>query len=441
MKNSLLILILFGFILQTSAQQKIWSLENCVDYALTNNISVKQAELTTYLRQEDIVSAKGNMLPTLSSNVGESLSFGSSIANENIRISGNRNSTSFGVSSSFTLFNGFRNINTLRQAELGHESSIQDLEKMKNDISLYIVNNYLNILFNKENLKVANEQLQISKSQLEKVQQLVNAGSKPKSNLLDAEATLASDEEKRVTAQNNLDLSLLTLAQLLQISHHNFDVEDVTLNISDANLLYNDTDAIFGKAVAQKPEIKSAELDVENAQLGVNIAKSLYYPSLSLGYSFSTFYGHTNGLPGQDSFQDQFEDNKSHNVNLSLYIPIFNGYKTKSGVSKAQLNATLASYSLDSEKLKLRESIERAYADAKAALNQLKASEKSVLAQQESLNNAQESFNLGAMTSFDFEQIRSRLVSAQATYINAKYNFVFKTKLLEFYYGIPIVLN
>ncbi len=441
MKKLNILFILLSFSISLTAQNKIWSLEEAVNYALTNNLSVKQAELTTDLKSEDIITAKGNRLPTLNASASESFSFGSSIDNGNIRISGNRNSTSFGVSSSVTLFNGFRNLNTIKQAELGHEASILDLEKMKNDISLFIVNAYLNILFNKENLKVAQDQLKISNLQLAKVKQLVAEGARAKSEQLEAEATVASDEEKLVTAQNSLDLSLLSFAQLLQISHRNIDIEDVKLTIGAPKLKYNDTDAIFSKAVAEKPEIKSAELDVKNAELGVNIAKSFNYPSLSMGYSFSTFYGHTNGLPNQESFLDQFEDNKSHNINLSLNIPIFNGFRTKSGIAKAAINTQLASYTLDNEKLKLRESIERAYADAKAALNQYIASEKSVTTQQESFNNAQIRFDLGALTSFDFEQVRARLVAAQSSYINAKYNYVFKTKLLEYYYGIPIVLN
>ncbi|MDO9261882.1 MAG: TolC family protein, partial [Flavobacteriaceae bacterium] len=331
--------------------------------------------------------------------------------------------------------------NTVKQAELGHEASLLDLEKMKNDISLNVVNYYLNILFHKESIKVAQEQLQISKQQLHKTKQLVAEGAKPKGDLFEAEATVANDEEKLVSAQNSLDLSLLSLAHLLQIPPKNFDVQEVKLNILTPTLKYNNTDAIFDKAVAEKPEIKSAELEVKNAVLGIDIAKSAYYPTVSLDYNFSTFYGHTQGMPNQLSFLDQFEDNKSHNIKLSLNIPIFNGFKTKSGVSKATLNSRLTSYTLDSEKLKLRETIERAYTDAKAALNQYIASEKSVLAQQESFKNAQERFNLGIMTSFDFEQVRARLVNAQSNFINAKYNFVFKTKLLEFYYGIPIVLD
>lgn len=423
------------------AQKKIWGLEEAVNYALTNNLSVKQAALSTDLKNEDIIIAKGNRLPSLNASASESFSFGSSIDNGNIRISGNRNSTSFGVSSSVTLFNGFRNLNTIKQAELGYEASLLDLEKMKNDISLYVVNSYLNILFNKESLKVAQDQLQISKLQLSKVQQLVTEGSRAKSEQLEAEATVASDEEKIVNAQNSLDLALLSFAQLLQVSHRNIDIQEVNVTLGSSKLKYDDTDAIFSKAVSEKPEIKSAELEIKNAELSVDIAKSSYYPSLSLGYGFSTFYGYTDGLPNQDSFLNQFEDNKSHNINLSLNIPIFNGFRTKSSVSKALINKQLSSYALESEKLKLRESIERAYADAKAALNQYIASEKSAATQQEAFKNAEIRYNLGAMTSFDFEQVRARLVAAQSSFINAKYNYIFKTKLLEYYFGIPIVLN
>lgn len=441
MKKIILLVLLFGISINLSAQKKIWSLEECVNYAIANNLSVKKSEIAVDLRVEDINIAKGNMLPTLGASASESFSFGSSIDNGNVRISGNRNSTSFGVSSSITLFNGYRNLNTLKQAKLGHEASVLDLEKMKNDISLNVVNYYLNALYNKESIKVAKEQLEISKLLLEKTKKLIESGSKSRSELYDSEASVANDEEKLVSAQNSLDLSILSLAQLLQVSHRDFDIKEVNLKLSSPNLSLNNTDLIFEKAVAEKPEIKSAELEVQNSNLGIDVAKSSFYPSVSFGYGFSTFYGHTDGLPNQMSFLDQFGENKSHNINLSLNIPIFNGFKTKSSVSKSVLNSKISSYNLDSEKLRLRESIERAYVDAKAALNQYYASEKSVLAQQEFFKNSQERYNLGIITSFDFEQVRSALVLAQSNFINAKYNFVFKSKLLEFYYGIPIVLE
>jgi outer membrane protein len=321
---------------------------------------------------------------------------------------------------------------------------------------LFVVNDYLNVLLNKESLIIAQDQIEISKKQVEKAKVLVEAGSKPKASLLEAEATLASNEQQLTTAQNNLDLSLLALAQLIQVSHKGFDVQDVSLTIDSASLIYNDTDVIFNTAVANLPEIKSAEIGVERSAIAIEIAKGNYYPSLSFGAGLGTSYQHNQGSKDvrpvvdpntnavvfvPNGFGKQLEDNLGYNLGFSLNIPIFNRFQTKSGVAKAQINHEIASLQLQDKQVKLRETIEKAYADAKASLNQYISADKSLLAQNESFKNAQVSYDNGAMTSFDFDQVRNRLVNAQSSLANAKYNFVFRTKLLEYYLGIPIVLE
>jgi outer membrane protein len=277
----------------------------------------------------------------------------------------------------------------------------------------------------------------------------------PRTTLLEAEATLAANEQQLTTAKNTLDLSLLSLAQLLQVSHKGFDVQDVALTIDSASLIYNDTDVIFNTAVANLPEIKSAQIAVERSEIGVEIAKGAYYPSLSFGAGLGTSYQHNQGEKDvrpiidennnvvyvPNGFGTQLEDNLGYNFGFSLNIPIFNRFQTKSNVAKAQINQEIAVLQLQDKQVKLRETIEKAYADAKASLDQYISAEKSLLAQNESYKNAQISFDNGAMTSFDFDQVRNRLVNAQASMANAKYNFVFRTKLLEYYLGIPIVLE
>ncbi len=456
MRIKIVTILAFMFFLTANAQDKNWSLQECVEYALDNNISIKQQELNLELVEEDIVIAKGNFYPNLNGSASQNWNFGSYIGQTGLRISRDSRSNNFGLNSGVNLFNGNRNKNNLFQAKKDLEAAGYNLEANKNIIMLYIVNSYLDILLNKENLKIAQDQIVISESQVEQSKGLVESGARAKAVLLEAQATLATNKQQLTAAQNALDISLLNLAQLLQISHKGFDVADVKLDVTSASLIYNNTDAIYDKAVNTLPEIKSAEIAVESSELSVDIAKGAYYPSLSFGAGLGTSYQHNNGFPDErpvidpdtgvityvpNGFGQQLKDNMGYYLGFTLNVPIFNRFQTKSGVSRAVINQQKTELQLLDEQVKLRESIEKAYADAKAALDQFVSSETSLVAQEELFRNAQESYNSGVMTSFDFDQVRNRLVNAQSTMVNAKYNFVFRTKLLEYYYGIPIVLE
>lgn len=449
MRTTYISLIALLFVITTNAQDKKWSLIECIDYAIEHNISIKQQELTNEMLEVDITAAKGNFLPNLSGSASQNFNFGSYIdaSNSGVRVSRNSNSNGFGINSGAVIYNGKRNKNLLLQAQKNLETAGFDLEENTNGIMLYVINAYLNAVLNKEGLIIAQDQVLIGQQQVQKANDLVDAGEQPKNTLLEAEATLATNEQQLTSAQNTLDLSLLSLAQLLQISHKGFDVEDVDLDINSASLIYNNTDDIYNTAVSSLPEIKSAELNVENAAIGVDIAKSGMIPSLTAGAGVSTNYYHVMGEKDEiitstgrisNGFFKQLQDNIGYSVGISLNIPIFDRYQTKSSIARAEINKKRAELQLLDKKIKLRESIEKAYADAKASLNQFVSAEKSLSAQQESFKNAQESYNAGVMTSFDFNQVRNRLVNAQSSMVNAKYNFVFRTKLLEYYLGIPI---
>jgi outer membrane protein len=456
MKTKLSLLIAFLTIAFSFAQDKQWTLKECVDHALENNLSVERAKLTTDLRNEDINTAKGSKLPGFSASASQNFSFGSGFdAASNSRVSVDRRSNSFGLSGSITIFNGFRIKNIYEQSKVSYEASLLDLEKMKNDISLNIVNSYLNVLFNKENLKIAESQLEISKQQFERTKGLVEEGVQPKGNLLEVEATKINDENAIVTAQNNVDLSLLTLSQILQIPNAGFDIQDVPISIESVALLYNNTNEIFEKAVNNQPEIKSAELGLKNAETQIEVAKADYLPSLTASAGLNTVYNHTQGRsddflipdpnnPGQsllikNGFFDQIDNNLGQFVGLSLNIPIFNRGQVKANVNRAKINQKISAVNLSDQKLALREAIERAYINAKATLKEYEAADKSVEAQLISFEYAKQRYDLGVTNSFDFEQVRNRLVNAQAALTRAKYNYVFRTKVLEFYYGIPLV--
>ena len=457
MRTKILMVLTLVISISVTAQTKKWTLQECVNHAIENNISVKQTSLDTDLAKEDILSAKGNFLPNVNASASQNFNFGSFIDQNGGRVSRDSRGNSFGLNTGVTIFNGFRNTTIYDQAKLGLESSKLQLDILKDDISLNVVNSYLNVLFNKESLKIATDQIKVSQNQVDQLQELVDAGVRAKADLFDVQANLASDQERVVTAKNSIDLSLLTLAQLLQISHKGFDVQDVNIDVSSVALLYNDTDEIFNRAVDNRPEIKKAQLDIEDSELGIKIAKSGYMPSLRASAGVGTSYQHSQGQKDQrfiidpndpnnviavpNGFGEQIEDNLGYNVGLSLSIPIFNGYQTKVAVNRAVINNKRVSFRKEQAEQDLRFKIERAYADAKATLNQYEASKTSVIAQEESFKNAQSSYDLGVMTSFEFDQVRNRMVNAQSALVNAKYNFLFKSKLLEFYYGIPIVIE
>ncbi len=449
MRTKIVTILAFIFFISLNAQDKIWSLEECVQYALDNNISIKQQELSNELVEEDIVTAKGNFYPGLSGSARQGWNFGSYIGQNGVRISNNSRSNSFGLNAGVNLYNGNRNRNILDQTYKSFEKAGYDLEENKNSIMLYIVNSYLNVLLNKETLKITQDQILISNKQVEKALGLVESGSKPKAILLEAKATLAANKQNLTTAQNTLDLSLLSLAQLLQISHKGFDVQDILLDLKVEELAQTDTDQIFNKAVSFLPEIKSAEVVVENSDIAIKIAKGSYYPTLSFGAGLGTSYQYNknfrNPITGEiiqpDSFGQQLKDNMGYNLGFNLSVPIFSRFQTKSGVTRASINKEKAELQLVDKKVQLREQIEKAYADATASLDQFISAQTSLVAQEELFKNAQESYDSGVMTSFDFDQVRSQLVNAQSTIANAKYNFVFRTKLLEYFYGIPITMD
>jgi outer membrane protein len=456
MRTKIVTILAVVFFITLNAQEKTWSLQECIQYALDNNISIKQQELSEDMVEEEIILAKGNFYPSLNGSASQNWNFGSYIGQSGVRISRGSRSNGFGLNTGINLFDGNRNRNNLLQAKKNLETAGYDLEANKNSIMLFIVNSYLNVLLNKESLIISEEQIVISESQVEKAKGLVESGSKAKAILLEAQATLATNQQQLTASKNALDLSLLSLAQLLQISHKGFDVEDVLLNMTAPAIENKNTDDIFNKALGFLPEIKSAESSVESSELSVKIAKGNHYPSLSFGAGLGTSYQHNKGFNDErpiidpdtgeitlipNGFTQQLKDNMGYNLGFSLRVPFFNGFQTKSSVARAIINQKRTELQLLDTQVKLRESIEKAYADAKAALDQYVSSETSLIAQEELFKNAQESYNSGVMTSFDFDQVRNRLVNAQSTKVNAKYNFIFKIKLLEYFYGIPIEME
>ncbi|WP_299059360.1 TolC family protein [uncultured Polaribacter sp.] len=438
MKTKLLLFAtLFSFI--TSFSQKQWTLKECVDQALEKNISIQQNKLSVALAKKDVDIAKGNFLPNLSGSSSGRYSEGLSPNEQGVLTNTKNFNASFGLSSGGIIFNGFRNTNTYKQAQLGVKSSLYDLKQIENDVSLRVVNTYLNVLFAKENLEVAKVQAEISKKQIEAAQARFNAGVIAKGDLLNFQSTAANDLQTLVTQENTLDIALLTLAQLLQENVENFDVAPINVSTPSANLFYKTSSSVYNKSLETMPEIARAKLAIENADFNIKLSKGAYLPTLSyslnLGSSF--FYQFNNLRQGQRNipFFELLNDRFNYGAGTSLNIPIFNRFQTKNRVAQSLINKEVSETRLENEKLNLKQTIEQAFLDVKTALKTYEAAKISLEAQKEAFKNAEESYNYGTMTLFDFDLVRTRLISAQGAMIRSKYDYVFKTKVLQFYSG------
>jgi outer membrane protein len=344
------------------------------------------------------------------------------------------NSSSLGLSINQSVFNGFRNLNILKQSKISYERSQNELNKIKDDVSLNVANAYLNILFNKENLELAKSQYRFSSKQLEQVINLVNAGVQPRSNIIDAEATVRLDEQGLTTAQNNHRLALLNLSQILQIPLDGFDIVAIDIEVPSEELLYTDINPILNYALQNRNEIKVANNNIEIAKFNTKISKSAYLPSVSFGYGFNASANFSN-LSNDNSFFQQINDNKGHSLNMNISIPIFSRNQIKTNVAKAKIQQNNSDLSLAQAKLNVESTVQRAFTDAKASLKSYLAAKKSLESQKLAFENSQQRYELGALNSIDLEQVRIRLLNAESSLINAKYDFIFKTKVLDFYMG------
>lgn len=436
MKIKLILLVALLTSIATFSQKK-WTLKECVDEALAKNITIQQNKLSLELQKKEVDIAKGNFLPNLNGSSSGRFGFGSFIDNvSNQRISTDNFNASFDLNSNITIFNGFRNTNTYKQAQLGVESSLLDLKKIENDISLLVVNGYLNVLFAKENLNAARVQSEISKTQIEAAESRFNAGVIPKGDLLNTQSTAASDSQTVIANENNLDLALLNLSQLLQVPYVGFDVAGIDVGTPSANLFYKNSNYVYDKSVERLPEIERAKLDIENAAINIELAKGSYLPTVSVFGNMGSGFSHRfNEIFTNDYFFKQLNDNLGYSIGVSLNVPIFNRFQTKNRVAQSEIRKKVSETRLESEKLNLKQTIEQSFLDVKTALKTFEASKISLEAQEEAFKNAQESYNFGAMTQFDFDQVRTRLVNAEAALIRSKYDYVFKTKVLQFYAG------
>jgi outer membrane protein len=448
------LILLMLYCLPSNAQSKKWTLSECVNYALEHNISIKQTELDIKTSTIDKRGAVGSFLPSLNGNASHSWNIG---LNQDITTGLLQNQTtqftSIGANVGVDIYKGLQNQNTLRRANLSIVAAKYQLLKMQEDIALNVANAFLQVLFNKENLKVQADQMSINQKQLIRSQELVNAGTIPKGDLLDVKATLASDNQKVITAENSLLISKLSLAQLLQLDNfQDFDVVDDTEAKDENSILLQTPIAIYDKAKEQRTELKIAQTNLEIAEKNVAIAKGALQPTLRGFYNFNTRIsyadialrdnsGNVIGTQAPPAFFSQFGDNKGQSFGAQLTIPVFNGFAAKNNVERSQVNLEKSKIAVEQQDLDLQRNVYTAFTDAKGALNAHESSIVALESRQEAYHYAKEKFDVGLMNSFDLNQSQTLLSTAQSDVLRTKYDYIFKIKILEFYFGIPIIKN
>lgn len=447
-----LLFLLFSCISFASFAQKQWTLEECIQYAIEHNISIQQMELQKENAAIDVNTSEMSRLPNLNSGINQNWSFGRTPLESGLYENQSQSNTSFSISSSIPIFTGFRIPNEIERNKLELKAATEDLERAKEDLALNIASLFLQVLFNKELLIVNEEQLVLSKEQVIKTQSLVEVGKVPKSQLYDIEAQVANDEVSVIQAQNNLKLSLLDLAQSLELEDtESFDVllPQIDNVVSEFLGSIKRPEVIYNNALEYKPVIKSQEYKIESAEKNLKIAQSGYLPTLSLnmGYGTSYFYSYDwKGLTDKDGnllnkpFGNQLKNNSNEYIGLSLNIPIFNRFSVRNQVKAARLNINNQQLSLENTKKTLFKEIQTAYLNATAAQEKYHASGRAVKATSESFNYARERYEVGKSSVFEFNEAKTKLVKSQSEEIQAKYDYIFRAKILDFYNGIPITL-
>lgn len=434
-KKIVFFLLLIGF--QLSAQNKKWTLEECVDYAIKNNISIKQSELDLKTSDVEKLEAIGGFLPTLNGNANYSINTGASI-NPVTNQFQNQTFKSFSASanSNIMLFNGLANWKTLQRSKLNQIANKYRLDKMKDDIALSIANSYLQILFNKEQLKVQKNQNLVTKENIKRTQELIEAGSLPAGDIFELQATDATQEQQIISTENALLISKVALCQTLLLEDYaTFDISDEVIDLPMSNITNETQEAILAKAKESVKDVKIALSNVDVAKKDVAISRSSYLPTLAGFVGYNTRWSESTPF----NFADQLSLFDGTAVGLQLSVPILNGFATRGRVQRAKINQERSEFQLKQAELDLERNVYQAYNDVINAKKSFEAAQKTLEARKQSFNFSKERYEVGLMNSFDFSQSTIAYENAQSEVLRTKYDYIFRTKILEFYFGIPLI--
>jgi outer membrane protein len=455
MKNILTLLIIFLVASGSGlmSQQKVWSLEECILYAIDNNIQIKQQVIQTEYDKNSLDLAKLKLLPTVNGQSSYSFSFNRTLdQTTNLYKDQNGQNAQFYIGGNLPLFTALQNFYSIKSNQYQVLAGEQDLQSIKDNIALSVALGYLQILLNKELVAATNSQLEITLQQIEKTKRLVDAGSSARGNLLQIESQAAQEEVQLINLKNQLETSYLNLTQFLELkTPEGFEVSVPVISVDSNSLISGNIDDIYQLALGTRPEVKSSQLKLTASEYNLKNAKGGRYPSLSLAHSYSTQYSNlrqkvigvdpeTGIIYGDYAFSDQLKDFKNFGLSFNLRVPILNGWQVNKNVSNSKLAVENSNYALEATKKQLYKNIQQAYTDATASLKKYTASMKAVLSTEESFRYSEQKFNVGLVTPVDYNASKTQMLKAQSDLAQAKYEFIFKTKVLDFYKGIPITL-
>ena len=449
MRNTITSLLLLSAIFVSNAQMREWTLQECVEYAVENNLTVEQFELDLENATIDRKDALGNFLPSLNGQASASSSTGFSInPTNNLPTNSSAFSVNLGASANLTLFDGLRNVHQFNRAKMNAIANQYRLDDLKDDIRLNVANAYLQVLSNKEQLKAFRAQYAITQADMERTRELVDSGALPQGDLLEIEATAADQEQQIVNGEGQVLISRVNLAQLLQITdYENFDIAEESFDVPPSDILNNSAKSIFAKALEFRSDIKFSESNVELAKEDLKIAKGAYMPTLSAFFQYGTRYSDVTQLPDgtggvyTPNFSDQMWIFDGISYGAQLNVPIFNGWSVRNNVKRSSIGLEKARLQLEQDKLDLENTIQQAYVDVVSFEKAYAAAQKALEARKLSLDYARERYENGLLNAFDLGQAQARVDTAQADVIRTKYNYIFRLKILEFYFGIPVSLN
>ena len=425
--------------------QEQWTLDRCIDYAVENSIPVQQYRLRAENQEISLNTAKNSRLPGVNANLGQNMNFGRGPGRDGVYRDYTQMSTAIGASASVPVFEGMRINNTVKERELNLQASLQDLARAREDVALNVTSLYLKVLFNKELVAVAESQLELSRNKTERSRVLVETGKNPESALYESQAVMAKDELNLVQARNALTLSLLTLSQALNRDElGEFDVAvpaEAQLRISASEQL-EQPDELYAYAVGVRPHIRAEELRLEGSTRSLRVAKSGRYPQISLsgGYSNGYYYSFAEDSVNP-SFGEQLRRNGSESVGLSVGIPIFNRFATRNQIRSAQIDIRNQQLAITEAQRSLKKEIEQAYYDAQAAYQKYHTSVKALDAARIAFRYEEEKSASGLSTIFDYNEAKTQMLRAESDLVQAKYEYIFSRKILDFYAGKPLGFN
>lgn len=418
-------------------QAETWSLRQCIDYALENNITVRQNRLSVEQRENDLNSAKGRRLPGVSAGASQNFSFGRGLTAQNTYDNTNTTSTSFSLGADMTLFQGFAIKNSIEMSRLNLEAATADLEKARDDIRVAVAQAYVQILYNKEIVQVAANQISVDSMQVERLTAMMENGKASQAEVSAQKATLANSRLSYTQACNNLNIALLDLSQLLELpSPDDFDVVIPDVG-SFRTIALMSPEEIFDEAVLQKPSVRSEQIRLDYAAQNIKLAKGNFLPSLSLNGGLGSNY-YTTSRGASDAFGTQIKNNFSQYIGLSLNVPIFSRLSNRNGVRSAQISYMNQQLQLENVRKSLYKEIQQAYFNALASESKFHSSEAAAASAGEAFGITKAKYEEGKAGITEFNEFKGRWISAESNLTQARYEYIYQTKILDFYRGMEL---